>query len=111
MGAIFTLYINELPRLHKIMYDTICTWITDRPTLVDYKYKYNTIKYDVDSATIIFTNDNTYLTNYIDNHYLLLESYHNIAYLKVDGDKTKFMISCQPKFINSIRNIIMNLNT
>ena len=64
-----------------------------------------TINYVDDSTSIISSNNHEFLKKYCEQYYNLLKHYHNINYLKINADKTKFMIVTRPKYRNDIRNM------
>ena len=44
---------------------------------------------------------------YLNNYYKLLESYYNINFLKINPDKTKFIITCKPMHRQATQDIII----
>jgi len=56
-----------------------------------------TINYVDDSTSILSSNNHEHLQIYCEQYYNLLKNYYNINYLKINADKTKFMLICKPR--------------
>ena len=59
---------------------------------------HHTIQYVDDSTNIISSNDVEKLQKYINNYFLVIESFYNINKLLINSDKSKLLISCKPKY-------------
>ena len=69
--------------------------------------KHTTINYVDDSTSIISSKTVTELQTYLNHFYKLLESYYNINFLKINPDKTKFIITCKPMHRHITKDIII----
>ena len=76
---------------HEIFYK-----LTSTPTTLYNDIKHTTVNYVDDSTSTISSKTPTQLQTYLDDYYKLLESYYNINFLKINPDKTKFIITCKP---------------
>ena len=65
------------------------------------------VQYVDDTTNIISTNDHKMLQEYINKYYLLVNSYYNINFLKLNADKTKLMLTCRPQHRNIIKDIYL----
>ena len=106
-AALYTLYTNEIPLLHTLMTKEIYTKLTNNQTIQNNKIVHTTVNYVDDSTSVISSQTTTNLQTYLDNYYKLLESYYNINFLKINPDKTKFLITCKPMHRHDNKDIII----
>ena len=77
---------------------------TQMPIVNDIKHA--TVNYVDDSTSTISSKTASELQIYLNHFYKLLESYYNINYLKINPDKTKFIITCKPAHRHITKDII-----
>ena len=82
--------------------------LTSTPTTQYNDIKHTTVNYVDDSTSTISSKTTTQLQTYLDNYYKLLESYYNINFLKINPDKTKFIITCKPTHRQVTKDIIIH---
>ena len=104
-ALLYTIYTNEIPNLYKLMSTDLFYKITGSIYVANDKIDHTTINYVDDSTNIITSQCHKILKEYTDNFYKLLQSYYNINYLKINSDKTKFMIICKPGLRENIKNM------
>ena len=90
------------------MNDNLFTKITNSDKIKFNDTTHTTINYVDDSTNLITNNNVKNLQEYIDKFYLLLESYYNINFLKINADNSKVMITCKPKFRKYTKNIVLH---
>ena len=91
-GLLYNTYINELPMIHKLLNDRdICNVNTN----VTKNTSHVTIQFIDDSTNIIsFKNDNI-IKPYLEEYYKLLYDYYTANKLKINPDKTQYVIICK----------------
>ena len=102
-ALLYTIYTNEIPNLYKLMSTDLFYKITGSIYVANDKIDHTTINYVDDSTNIITSQCHKILKEYTDNFYKLLQSYYNINYLKINSDKTKFMIIFKPGLRENIK--------
>ena len=103
-GILYTLYTNEVPLIHKLLHNKWYQLLTNK---VARKYKnieHYTINYIDDSTSIIGFTDHSIIRNYLHDYYTLLHCYYNVNKLKINADKTLFMINCKDNIHNLFKN-------
>ena len=68
---------------------------------------HTTINYVDDSTSVNSSKSTTQLQNYIDNYYRLIDSYYNINFLKLNPEKTKFILRCKPTLRQHTKDITL----
>ena len=106
-AILYTIYTNEIPLLHTLMSHDIYYSLTNTPTPVINNIKHTTINYVDDSTSTISSNSAYELQIYLNHFYKLLESYYNINFLKINPDKTKFIITCKPPHRHTTKDTII----
>ena len=108
-ALLYTIYTNEIPILHRLMYDNIFTKITSIqiPTFCENIIKHITFQYVDDSSNIIHSKNIEYLQIYMDHFFTLLENFYNINKLTLNSDKSKLIIICKNKFREATKNITL----
>ena len=79
--------------------------LTNTPTPIIKNINHTTVNYVDDSTSTISSKSATELQAYLNNFYKLLESYYNINFLKINPDKTKFIITCKPAYRHITKDI------
>ena len=106
-AVLYTIYTNEIPLLHTLMSQDIYYALTNTPTPIVNDIKHTTINYVDDSTSTISSKSASELQTYLSHFYKLLESYYNINYLKINPDKTKFIITCKPAHRHITKDMII----
>ena len=106
-AILYTIYTNEIPLLHTLMSHNMYCSLTNTPSPEINNIKHTTINYVDDSTSIISSNSAHELQIYLNHFYKLLESYYNINFLKINPDKTKFIITCKPSHRHTIKDTII----
>ena len=74
---LYTIYTNEIPKLHTLMNDKIYTTITGKATIDTKGIEHLTVNFVDDSTNLIISKDTTKLQTYLNNFYILLQKvYH-----------------------------------
>ena len=94
--SLYTIYTNKISLLHKLMKQEIFHKLTNSQITPHDDIIHTTVNYVDDSTSIISSKTTTQLQTYIDNYYKLIDTYYNINFLKINPDKTKFIITCKP---------------
>ena len=71
---------------------------------------YNTVLHDIfqyvdDTSNIIASSNISELQNYINDYFVLLESYYNANKLALNPDKSKLLVTCKNKFREMTKDI------
>ena len=97
-SLMYTLYINEVPLISKIINTNLYTLITNDSQIISNNIKdHTTIQYVDDSNNIITSDNSSHIQEYINKYFKLLEGYYNLNKLKLNPDKSKLMITCKPQ--------------
>ena len=96
-SLLYTLYINEVPLLSKLIGTEIYRKLTgDSPINSNNISDHTTIQYVDDSNNIITSDSSLGVAEYINKYFRMLESYYNLNKLKLNPDKSKLMLVCKP---------------
>ena len=110
-ALLYTLYINEVPLLSKLIDSDIYKKLTnDNSEYISNIKEHITIQYVDDSNNIITSDDSVGLENYINKYFKLIESYYNLNKLKINPDKSKIMITCKPNLRESVSKVKLTTN-
>ena len=110
-AVLYTIYTNEIPFSHTLMSQEIFQNLTNTLTKQYNDIQHTTVYYVDDSTSTITSNNLTQLQTYLHNYYKLLEIYHNIKFLKINPDKSKFIITCKPCHRQSTKDIFIQAGT
>ena len=92
-ALLYTLYVNEVPKLHELMGSDIYNEITGEEYGIYYNIIENlTIQYMDDSNNVITSENSNDIEKYINKYFKLVENYYSINKLKINPDKSKLMI-------------------
>ena len=72
--------------------------------MCDYLFVFISQEWDVDSTNVISFKNTSEIEPYLTQFYELLHHFYNANKLKINPDKTKFLITCKPKYTNIIKN-------
>jgi len=90
-GFLFNVYSNEIPLLFKLLNTDIYYKLGCKTTKIN-RTTHSTTSFVDDSTHIISFKDINNIRQYLDNYFVLLQKYYNINKLKLNSNKTKFMI-------------------
>ena len=71
---------------------------------------HHTIQYVDDSSNIIGAKNHIELEQYIQKYFKILEAFYNINKLRINPDKSKFMVVCKPKYRKITNNMVLVTN-
>ena len=101
-GTLYTLYTNEVPLVHKLIENKI---YKNKNKIINYKkVSHETINFIDDSTSIISFKETNIIKEYLTEYYNLLETFYNANKLKINPDKSKFLIVCKNKFKLVLKN-------
>ena len=104
-GLFYSIYVNELPNLYKLMNTKSYEEITGKKVKIYKDINHVTINY-VDDSTNVVSFKNVYdMNDYLSSYYNLLECYYGANMLKINPDKTKFLVICKESLRNRTNNI------
>ena len=106
-AVLYTIYTNEIPLLHTLISHDIFHSLTNTQTKTFNDIKHTTVNYVDDSTSIISSKSIHELQTYLNHFYKLLESYYNINFIKINLDKTKFIITYKPMHRQTTKDIII----
>ena len=109
-GHLYTIYVNELPLLKELMGTEFFTTITTKRQKPYKNIKHDTISYVDDSTNIIAGKEPQYISNYIADFYILMETYYFINKLKINDDKSEMIITCNNKLKAKSKSVIFMAN-
>ena len=109
-GTLYSLYTNEVPILHKLLvnqngkYTKIQKNCKKKPK-TNKNIKHETINFVDDSTSVIGFYETNYIKDYLTDYYKVLDDFYTSNRLKINPDKTKFLINCKPKHSNTLKNV------
>jgi len=106
-ALLYTIYTNEIPILNNLMTTDFFYKMTNIKTQQYNDIIHMTTNYVDDSTNVISSKSPQQLQTYINNFYCLLETYYNTNFLKLNPDKTKFIITCKPKIRQATKDIYL----
>lgn len=96
-ALLYTLYINEVTLLHKLVGEDFYQTITDDDILmVERSLEHLTIQYVDDSNNIITSDSSVGVECYTHKYFNLLENFYDFNKLRINPDKSKLMIVVRP---------------
>ena len=111
-ALVYNLYNNEIPLLHRLMVTPIYKTITDKQLTVEYSNNENspkhvTLQYVDDSTNMISCKDLGILQLYINDFFLLIESFYNANKLALNASKSKLLVTCKNKYRTLANKIVL----
>merc|ERR1712177_33999 len=109
MGALlYTIYINEVTVLHKLMGTGIYDRITQEISPIKSEIiGHNIIQYVDDTNNVIYGNNAAEIETYSNAYFKLIESFYTINRLKLNPDKSKLMVICRPNRREETKNFVL----
>ena len=96
-GILYTLYTNEVPRLHLLLEDKKWMEQNFKEGITQYdEIRHITVNYVDDSNSIIVFKDPTNANYYIHRYFQTLKIYYNLMKLKINADKTGILVIGRP---------------
>ena len=106
-GLLYNIYINEVPLLYKLLYDNDTNTNYKKTNYKDIQH--DTIQFVDDSTNIItFKHTNT-IKDYVQTYYQLLHDYYNCNKLKINPDKTKYIIITSNKLKKPLQKLLCDM--
>merc|ERR1712177_35322 len=107
-ALLYTIYINEVTVLHKLMGSDLYERITQEslPTkseIIDH----DIIQYVDDTNNVIYGNNAEEVENYSNAYFKLIESFYTINRLKLNPDKSRVMVICRPNRREETKNFVL----
>ena len=99
--------MNEVNVLHNLINKPIFSDLTGEESMNTNNINHINISYVDDATSLISCQNIEILKKYIDKYYKLLESFYNINFLKINPDKTAFLVTCQPKHRHLTHNLTL----
>merc|ERR1712240_788173 len=104
---LYTIFVNEVTILHKLMGTELFGRITKENPLVTDNIGHSIIQYVDDSNNIIHGSNPQELEVYINSYFKLIEGFYAINSLKLNPDKTRLMVVCKPNRRGEIKNLVL----
>ena len=110
-ALLYTLYINEVTILHKLVHSEIYSKITGSVSNnIINNIDHSIIQYVDDSNNVISSDNIQSIQPYMNTYFKLIEAYYNINKLKINPDKSKLMIVCKAVHRKATKNIVLMTN-
>merc|ERR1712240_111360 len=106
-ALLYTIYINEVTVLHKLMGSDLYGQITKTIPIKSETIKHDIIQYVDDTNNVIYGNNAEEIENYSNAYFRLIESFYDINRLKLNPDKSRLMVVCRPNRRGEIRNFVL----
>ena len=103
-GVLYTLYTNEIPLLHNLMFTEMFEKVTNIKPVKFKIVDHVTVCFVDDATHLIFFNNTNNIKLYLTQFYTLLHFFHNINKLKINSDKTQLVLHAKPKFLPQLSN-------
>merc|ERR1712240_714385 len=94
---LYTIFVNEVTILHKLMGTELFGRITKENPLITDNIGHN----------IIHGSNPQELEEYINSYFKLIEGFYAINSLKLNPDKTRLMVVCKPNRREEIKNLVL----
>merc|ERR1712240_481525 len=106
-ALLYTIYINEVTVLHKLIGSDIYGRITKESPLKSEIINHDIIQYVDDTNNVIYGNNAEEIEKYSNAYFKLIESFYDINRLKLNPDKSRLMVVCRPNRRGEIRNFVL----
>merc|ERR1712120_29974 len=106
-ALLYTLYINEVTVLHKLMGVDLYGPITQASPYKSEIMSHNIIQYVDDTNNIIYGNNINEIEKYTNAYFKLIECFYSINKLKLNPDKTRLMVVCRQIKRDEVRNFVL----
>ena len=98
--------MNEIPHIHIIMYHHIFGDLINTQNSKN-KLGHETYNFIDDSTNVIYSKSPKDIEKYLNDFYIILDIIYSINKLKINNDKTEFLIVCKNRYRKDTKNIIM----
>merc|ERR1712240_813259 len=106
-ALLYTIYINEVTILHKLMGADLYGRITQESPFRSEIINHNIIQYVDDTNNIIYGTNIQEIENYTNAYFKLIKCFYAINKLKLNPDKTRLMVVCRPKRRDEVKNFVL----
>ena len=106
-ALLYTIYINEVTVLHKLMGSDLYGRITKESPIESERINHDIIQYVDDTNNIIYGNNAEEVEKYSNAYFKLIESFYDINRLKLNPDKSRLMVVCRPNRREEIKNFVL----
>merc|ERR1711873_185076 len=103
----YTIYINEVTVLHKLMGSDLYGRITQESPIKSEIINHDIIQYVDETNNVIYGNNAEEIEKYSNAYFKLIESFYAINRLKLNPDKSRLMVVCRPNRREEIRNFVL----
>ena len=108
-SLLYTIYINEVPLLYKIMNSAKFRLISLRDQFQIYgeNISHFAINYIDNTSNSISCNNIVHLQNYINDFFIIVEKFYNANKLTLNSEKSRLMVSCKVTYRKDSNNLIL----
>merc|ERR1711895_312920 len=106
-ALLYTIYINEVTVLHKLMGTDLYGRITKETPIKSEIINHKIIQYVDDTNNVIYGNNAVEIENYSNSYFKLIESFYTINRLKLNPDKSRVMVVCRPNRREETKNFVL----
>merc|ERR1711895_142861 len=106
-ALLYTLYINKVTVLHKLMSADLYGRITQSPPINSEIMSHNIIQYVDDTNNIIYGDNINEIEKYTNAYFKLIECFYTINKLKLNPDKTRLMVVCRLNRRDEVKNFVL----
>ena len=107
-GILFTIYVNEVPELHRVLEDTeLMNSMVGEDKMDTSEVEHFTVNYVDDSNSVINFKYADQVEEYVNKFFMVLTSFYNLSKLKLNENKTALLIASQPKHKEGYRNVVI----
>ena len=108
-ALLYTLYINEVTILQKLMGSDLYGRITRETVPIKSEIiDHDIIQYVDDTNNIVAGKSAEEVQNYSNRYFKLIQNFYTINKLKLNPDKTHLMVVCRPSKRQEVQNLILN---
>merc|ERR1711895_357441 len=107
-ALLYTLYINEVTVLHKLMGSDLYGQIMRELGPIKSEIDHEIIQYVDDTNNIIAGKSADEVQNYSNNYFKLIQNFYAINRLKLNPDKTRLMVVYRPNKRQEVQNLVLN---
>ena len=107
---LYTIYVNEVPLLHKLMNTIHYSYVTGKPTKYIHNVGHTSIMYIDDCTNLIYSTHNLNISRYLTDYYTLLYYFYTANMLLINSDKTDLLVTCKSRFMEDANKITMKSN-
>ena len=111
-GILYSLYTNEVPNLHKILYNhRLMENLQQRRNFNQNEIEHEVVQFVDDSNSVIIFKNRSIMKEYLNSHFLLLKIYYNLNKLKINDDKTNLLLLNNPRHDKEVEDTKITTDT